>query len=88
MWYLSDEGPSGFVMGGPFPRFLEVRFLNDRILLYVEAEALRMRLFIESWENSDQALYDTADLMRIQNNIEWNQIWDSVQDLKASFGIY
>jgi len=67
---VSDEGPYGFIFNSPFPRFLEVRSINDRIVLHVEAELLVKDLLLDYVRIWDEALYDEANALRIQNNLE------------------
>jgi len=86
-WYRGDEGPYGFVYAGRFSRFLEVRSINDRISLYVEARLQEQGLYIRHLETGDRALFDQSDAQRIQNNHEWKQLKDFVEDLKADFGL-
>ena len=86
-WYHGEDGPYGFVLRGTFPRFREVRHINDRILDYVEMALRKQDLYIEHLETSDSTLYDQSDELRIQNNAEWRHIKDAVSDLLDEFGL-
>ena len=86
-WYRSDDGPYGFVITGGFPRFLEVRSINDQIAIYVEGVQKEQRLYVDHLDTSDRDLYDESQSLRIQNNLDWRQIGDLVEDLKAEFGL-
>ena len=86
-WYHGEDGPYGFVLRGTFPRFREVRHINDRILDYVEMALRKQDLYIEHLETSDSTLYDQSEELRIQNNAEWQHIKDAVSDLLDEFGL-
>ena len=86
-WYHGEDGPYGFVLRGTFPRFREVRHINDRILDYVEMALRKQDLYIEHLETSDSTLYDQSEELRIQNNAEWRHIKDAVSDLLDEFGL-
>ena len=80
------DGPYRFVLEGNFPRFSEVREVNDRILVHVEARVKELNLYVESF-NEDQGesrrreLYDESEVLRKQNNGEYRAVQYAVDDL-------
>lgn len=81
------DGPYDFVAEGGFPKFSEVRGVNDRICAYVEAVLEQKILFIHHVKESQSVsrkseLFDESQALRIQNNRERRAIWDMAVDLR------
>ena len=72
--FSSADGPYGFRTR--FPRFPDVRVLNERISAWAESALTAQDLYIRYLETGELALYDQADELRIASNAEWRAIQD------------
>ena len=85
------DGPYSFVLEGGFPKFSEVREINDRISDYVEAVLEQKMLYIHHLNESQDAsrkseLFDESQTLRLQNNRERRAIWDMANHLASEWG--
>lgn len=84
-WYRGEDGPYNFVLRGTFPRFREVRHINDLISDYVERWLQWNDLYIEYLETRDKALFHQSDELLIRNNRDGRHIKSAVIDLVKNF---
>ena len=91
LWAAYQDGPYSFVLEGGFPKFSEVREINDRISDYVEAVLEQKMLYIHHLNESQSAsrksgLFDESQTLRLQNNRERRAIWDMANHLASEWG--